>query len=227
VRRSGPAGTRRGRAGLFGPFPACSTRTRGGSRVTLRAAACHPPHARRERGGQSANAAPPLEMRWRRRRARASRTASRAAVAGIATAALAAAEVLHVWRRGGAPNSARPCELLRGGEIAARETVDVLRAGYSSGTANETAVLTPRPRGWSIFVPAGAKGGRSRVRRRPAVARVTAPSAAAGRSRRRLATRAARRWRRRAARPPRARSRRGAAGVASRARSGPPPPRVR
>lgn len=80
-------------------------------------------------------------MTWKRRRARASHTVPLAAAAGTATAALAAGEVLHVWRRGRAPAPRGPGELWHGGEIAARETVDVLRAGYSAGSANETAVL--------------------------------------------------------------------------------------
>jgi hypothetical protein len=62
-------------------------------------------------------------------------------MAGVATAALAAAEIAHIWRRGGAPRPGSARELVRGGEIAARETVDVLRAGYRSGSADETAVL--------------------------------------------------------------------------------------
>jgi hypothetical protein len=80
-------------------------------------------------------------MRRTRRRATVGRTHSLAAAAAVATAALAGAEVLHVWRRGRAPTPARPRELVRGGGIAARETVDVLRAGYRAGSADETAVL--------------------------------------------------------------------------------------
>jgi hypothetical protein len=77
--------------------------------------------------------------RWRRRHRRASRKLALAA--GTATAALVAAEVLHVWRKGRAPAPERPRDLLRGGGIAARETVEVVRAGYRAGSANETAVL--------------------------------------------------------------------------------------
>src|SRR4051794_37990044 len=73
----------------------------------------------------------------RRRR----RTRSLAAAAGCATAGLVAAEVLHVWRRGEAPTPRRPRDLMRGGGIAARETVAVVRAGYRAGSANEMAVL--------------------------------------------------------------------------------------
>ena len=82
-------------------------------------------------------------MTWPRRR-RVRRTRSLAAAAALATAALGAAEVLHVWRRGQAPiptPRTRPRELVRSGEIAARETVQVLRAGYQAGTADETAML--------------------------------------------------------------------------------------
>jgi hypothetical protein len=69
------------------------------------------------------------------------RTRSLAAAAVAATAALVGAEVLRVWRRGNAPTPHRPGEVVRGGGIAARETVAVLRAGYRAGTADETAVL--------------------------------------------------------------------------------------
>jgi hypothetical protein len=68
------------------------------------------------------------------------RTRGLALAAGTATAALVAAEVAHVWRRrrsggGGA------AELVRDGASAARDTVDVVRAGYRSGSADETALL--------------------------------------------------------------------------------------
>jgi hypothetical protein len=62
-------------------------------------------------------------------------------MAGAATLALVAAEVAHVWRRGRAPRPSSARELVRGGELAARDTVDVLRAGYRSGSADEAAVL--------------------------------------------------------------------------------------
>ena len=75
-----------------------------------------------------------------RRRGR-DRTHRLAAAAGAATLALVAAEVAHVWRRGRAPRPASARELVHGSEIAARETVEVLRAGYRSGSADETAVL--------------------------------------------------------------------------------------
>jgi hypothetical protein len=69
------------------------------------------------------------------------RTRTLAAAAAAATAALVGAEVLHVWRRGRAPTPHRPRDVVSGGGIAARETVEVLRAGYRAGTADETAVL--------------------------------------------------------------------------------------
>jgi hypothetical protein len=79
--------------------------------------------------------------RKRGRPAARGRTPSLAAAAGTATVALVATEVLHVWRRGEAPTPAHPRDLLRGGGIAARETVRVVRAGYRAGSANEMAVL--------------------------------------------------------------------------------------
>jgi hypothetical protein len=77
----------------------------------------------------------------RHRRARLRRTRSLAGAACTSTIALAGAEVLHVWRRGQAPTPTHPRDILRGGGIAARETVDVVRAGYRAGSANETAAL--------------------------------------------------------------------------------------
>jgi hypothetical protein len=72
---------------------------------------------------------------------RRDRTRRLGVMAGAATLALVAAEVTHVWRRGRAPRPSNAREFVRGGEVAARETVDVLRAGYRSGSADETAVL--------------------------------------------------------------------------------------
>jgi hypothetical protein len=83
----------------------------------------------------------PSSGRWRRRRAAVRRRRSLVAAAAAATGALATAEVLRIWHRGRAPAPARPRELVRGGGIAARETVDVLRAGYRAASADETAVL--------------------------------------------------------------------------------------
>jgi hypothetical protein len=47
----------------------------------------------------------------------------------------------YLRRRGHAPAPSTPREVLRDGEVAARETVEVLRAGYQAGSANETALL--------------------------------------------------------------------------------------
>jgi hypothetical protein len=91
----------------------------------------------------------------KRRRDR-TRTRWLAGTAGAATLALAAAEVAHIWRRGKAPTPSNARELVRGGEIAARETVDVLRAGYRSSTADETAVL-------NLFLAFGVTFGAARV----------------------------------------------------------------
>src|SRR5689334_4068092 len=77
-------------------------------------------------------------MPGRRHRARTRRLA---AVAGAATMALAAAELAHLRRRGGAPRPAGPGALVRGGATTARETVEVVRAGYRSTSTDETAVL--------------------------------------------------------------------------------------
>ena len=63
--------------------------------------------------------------------------------------ALVTAEVMHVWRRGQAPTPTRPREVLRGGGIAARETVQVVRAGYRAGPTNEASAL-------NLFVAFGA-----------------------------------------------------------------------
>jgi hypothetical protein len=84
---------------------------------------------------------PASPERTGRRRTSGRRTRSLAAATCVATGALVAGEVLHVWRRGRAPAPARPREVLHGGGIAARETVDVLRAGYRAGSTNETSVL--------------------------------------------------------------------------------------
>ncbi len=62
-------------------------------------------------------------------------------MAGAATLALVAAEVAHLRRRGRAPRPTSARERDRGGELAARDAVHVLRAGYRSGSADETAVL--------------------------------------------------------------------------------------
>jgi len=73
------------------------------------------------------------------RRPRTRRTRSLGAAACAATAALVAVEVRRVRRRGRAATPSH--ERVRGGRIAAREKVEVVRAGYRAGSANETAVL--------------------------------------------------------------------------------------
>lgn len=84
------------------------------------------------------------------------RTRSLAGAAATTTVALVGAEVLHIWRRGRAPTPTRPRELLRGGGIAARETLDVVRAGYRASSANETAAL-------NLFLAFGATFGAARA----------------------------------------------------------------
>jgi hypothetical protein len=84
------------------------------------------------------------------------RTRSLAAAACTATVGLVAAEVAHVWRRGEAPTPRRPRDLVRGGGIAARETVAVVRAGYQTGSANELAVL-------NLFIAFGGTFGVARA----------------------------------------------------------------
>src|SRR3954468_5558246 len=81
-------------------------------------------------------------MRRRRHRARTRRLA---VTAGAATVALAAAEVVHARRHGRTP-----------GHVAARDTVEVLRAGYRSGSADETAVL-------NLFLAFGVTFGAARA----------------------------------------------------------------
>jgi hypothetical protein len=80
-------------------------------------------------------------MRWKRRRRPPLRTVGLGVAAASATSALAAAEVLRIWRRARRPGAADRGQLLRDGRTAARDTVGVLRAGYRTGSANETALL--------------------------------------------------------------------------------------
>jgi hypothetical protein len=90
------------------------------------------------------------------RRGRRRRTRTLAGAACTTTVALAGAEVLNVWRRGHAATPTRPREVVLNGRIAARETVDVVRAGYRAGTANETAAL-------NLFLAFGATFGVARA----------------------------------------------------------------
>jgi hypothetical protein len=80
-------------------------------------------------------------MRWNRRRRPPLRTVGLGVAAASATSALAAAEVLRIWRRARRTGAADRGQLLRDGRTAARDTVGVLRAGYRTGSANETALL--------------------------------------------------------------------------------------
>jgi hypothetical protein len=84
------------------------------------------------------------------------RTRRLAVAAGAATLALATSEVAHVWRRGRAPAPASARDVVRGSEIAARETVEVVRAGYRSTSADEAALL-------NLFVAFGVTFGAARA----------------------------------------------------------------
>jgi hypothetical protein len=66
------------------------------------------------------------------------------ALGGVAaglTAAAIALEFGHVWRRGRAPLPAETDDVLEAGAEAARETVEVVVAGYRRSTARENALL--------------------------------------------------------------------------------------
>jgi len=91
-----------------------------------------------------------------RRRSHRERTRRLALAAGAATLALAGFEVAHVWRRGQAPTRGSARDLVRGGEIAARETVRVVRVGYRSGPADEAALL-------NLFLAFGTTFGAARA----------------------------------------------------------------
>jgi hypothetical protein len=86
-----------------------------------------------------------------RRRSQRARTRRLAAYAGAATLALAAAEVVHAVRARDAPGLAGVRHAARGGEA-----VEVLRAGYRSGSADETAVL-------NLFLAFGLTFGAARA----------------------------------------------------------------
>jgi hypothetical protein len=89
----------------------------------------------------------------KRRRARTRRLAM---IAGAATLALAAAEAVKMRRRGHGPRLPAARHALRGGEGATRDAVNILRAGYQSGSADETAVL-------NLFVAFGLTFGAARA----------------------------------------------------------------
>jgi len=92
-------------------------------------------------------------MKRQRRRARTHRLAL---TAGAATLALVAVEIVNMRRRGNVPRLPAARQALRGGEGATRDAVKVLRAGYRSGSADETAVL-------NLFVAFGVTFGAARV----------------------------------------------------------------
>src|SRR3954454_10082374 len=91
-----------------------------------------------------------------KRQRRRERTRRLAMTAGAATLALAAAEAVSMRRRGNVPRLPAARQAVRGGEGATRDAVNVLRAGYRSGSADETAVL-------NLFVAFGLTFGAARV----------------------------------------------------------------
>jgi hypothetical protein len=68
-------------------------------------------------------------------------TETLAGSAVVLTATAIALEFGHVWRRGRAPLPAETEDVQLAAAEAARETVEVARAGYRSGSARETALL--------------------------------------------------------------------------------------
>jgi hypothetical protein len=68
-------------------------------------------------------------------------TAVLGAAALASTAAAVAGEVARVWRRGSAPLPADAPDVIAAAEEAARETVEVARAGYRDTPVQETALL--------------------------------------------------------------------------------------
>jgi hypothetical protein len=57
------------------------------------------------------------------------------------TVAVGAGELARVWRRGSAPLPNETADVLGAAEEAARETVEVARAGYREGSTRENALL--------------------------------------------------------------------------------------
>jgi hypothetical protein len=80
----------------------------------------------------------------RRRRAQR-RLDRRTAVLGVISLVAAAAGVVsewgRIWRRGSAPLPSETGEVLAAAEVAAREAVEVARAGYRESPAREAALL--------------------------------------------------------------------------------------
>jgi hypothetical protein len=103
-------------------------------------AGIHPPDVAALRRVASSLAA--LSPRRRRARRRLDRgTAVLGAAALASTAAAVAGEVARVWRRGSAPLPAEAPDVIAAAEEAARETVEVARAGYRDTPVQETALL--------------------------------------------------------------------------------------
>src|SRR5256885_1621603 len=68
-------------------------------------------------------------------------TKALAGLAGILTLGVATAELARVWRRGRAPLPRETQHVVGAGAEAARETVEVVVAGYRSGTNHENTLL--------------------------------------------------------------------------------------
>ncbi|HEX2085016.1 MAG TPA: hypothetical protein VHF89_04990 [Solirubrobacteraceae bacterium] len=69
------------------------------------------------------------------------RTWALGAVALGTTIAVGAGELARVWRRGSAPLPTETTDVLSAAEEAARETVEVAKAGYRGGSTRENALL--------------------------------------------------------------------------------------
>jgi hypothetical protein len=82
-----------------------------------------------------------LAHRRHRRAATDRRTLALGVVALLTSGAVAAGEVIRVWRRGSAPLPAETADVLGAAEEAARQTVEVAVSGYRAGSRRETALL--------------------------------------------------------------------------------------
>jgi len=91
------------------------------------------------RAGASLAALSPRRVRSRRRLDRT--TAALGAVALGSTAVGVGGEVARVWRRGSAPLPADAPDVIAAAEEAAREAVEVARAGYRETPTRETSLL--------------------------------------------------------------------------------------
>jgi hypothetical protein len=72
---------------------------------------------------------------------RPDRTQALAGLAGALTVGVASAELARVWRRGRAPLPRETAHVVGAGAEAARETVQVVVAGYRSGSNHENTLL--------------------------------------------------------------------------------------